>query len=460
MSATSKRQPSGATQGNKRKREASPATNDKKLMTYSKALCIQLWSQFSAPPSDEIRFVRPAEMPFDPYEWQQKAFDRVIGRFEGGGARMGICAPPGTGKSALARMIAASIQTDLPCLVVAPMITHTQWKEGMEAFGRTIVPLEMTSAPPLPRWSIVSSEKFALRPAGPSMWGMIIVDERVSMSFIRAGAIERATTRNFLMLSVEAPSGVYLRILTHLKCRIEDLYANDMIFGGRDVALPEMVEKQHFATMPVRQVVNARPDADYYSRLYMFAKMDALKAVLDGVPPGEKVAVILPAISRGLHVGIAKRGDSYFVVGDDKGMVQLDKDGHITRVPSYASGKLFVGGSLRCIPEIGTNCPPETRYIRLRAFLEGDESILVTTCAAIAQGLDLQGITHVVFLGREFDQAKFEQAVGRFRRPGAARNVIHVHEILFSHSYEMAPRRFYEYAPDRIKKELTRYSNI
>ncbi len=447
-------------QGVKRKHPISEKTSKKKELSYSKALCIQLWAQFSSPPSDEIEFVRPEKMPFAPYEWQQNAFDRVIARFNGGGARMGICAPPGTGKSALARMIAASIQTDLPCLVIAPAITHEQWKQGMEAFGKTIVPLDITSAPPLPRWSIVSSEKFALRPAGPSMWGMIIVDERVSMSFIRAGAIERATTRNFLMLSVEAPSGTYLRILTRLRCRIEDLYANDMIFSGRDVALPRMEETQHFAEMPVRQVANTRPDADYYSRLYMFAKMDALKDILGRVSPGQKAVVILPPVSRGLKVGIAKRGDNYFVVGDERTMVRVDNEGHITHVPSYASGKLSVGGHLLCIRTIGTNCPPETRYIKLRAFLESDEPVLVTTCAAIAQGLDLQGITHVVFMSREFDQAKFDQAVGRFRRPGAVRNVICVHEILFPHSYEMAPRLFYEYAPDRIKKELTRYSNI
>jgi hypothetical protein len=61
-------------------------------------------------------------------------------------------------------------------------------------------------------------------------------------------------------------------------------------------------------------------------------------------------------------------------------------------------------------------------------------------------------------LSREYDRAVFDQTVGRFRRLGAFRNVINVHEIVFERSFEMARCRYYEYAPDQLKKELAKCS--
>lgn len=445
-----------ALQGEKRKRAAAPS---KKEVSFRKQLCMDLWANYKSDLDDAVSFQRPSPMPFEPYEWQESAYARVIGRFESGGARMGICAPPGTGKSELARMLLASVKSNLPSLVISPQITHEQWKLGMQKFGHNVVPLEISSAPPLPAFSIVSSEAFALRPTGPEMWAMIIVDERVSMSSIRAGAIERAMTQNFIMLSVEAPSGAYLRILTHLKCRIEELYAKDMIFGGMDVALPDVNHTAHSVTMPVHVTVGTRPDADYISRKYLYAKMDTLRAILENTPLGEKTAVILPPISRGFTVTIAKKGGDYFVIGDESTTVEIDAIGTVKRIPSYAKN-LHWGDTLKCLPTVSTSMGADARYHKLRGFMESDEPALVTTCAAVMCGLDLQRVTNVVFLYGEPDKAVMDQVIGRFRRPGAFRNTINVHTIMFSRSFETVPCRYYEYAPERLKKELARYSTI
>lgn len=427
----------------------------------ARVACELLWKEFEDAPAAPVELALPP-FPADLvlYDWQKGALARILtafGRDEGD--RIGVCAPTATGKSTLAAIVVASIRSADPVLVVAPATLHLQWTADLARFGVPVQPLEIMTPPPLVGVHIVSVEAFAVRPAGPAHWAAIVVDERSSMQFKRAGALADAPTKRFVMLAVEAPTDTHCRILTRMQRSREELYEKSMIFGGNDVTLPNVDY----------EVCNLSPGAlgvpDCYRRLspanthgdmkdkqlklscYKFAEANRL--IRAAVARGEKTLVITPDASW-VQVG------DWYLARNYQAHALAIKDGVLTADAVYPGGvgKLLAQTRVLSVPHISTRMQADSRISVLHKFLLSDDPVLVAEPGTLNTGLNMQRISNLVFMEPIFERRDENQIIGRLRRPGAHTNLVRVFLLRIAGSFEMAPRLFYDGDSKQRNKRL------
>ena len=363
------------------------------------------------------------------------------------------------GKSTLAAILVASIRSADPVLVVAPATLHNQWTADLARLGVPAQPLGVLTPPPLVGVFIVYIEAFAVRPAGPAHWAAIIVDERSSMQFKRAGALADAPTENFVMLAVEAPTDTHCRILTRMKRSREELYEKSMIFGGNDVTLPNVdyrvvnLAPERYAVpksllrLSERNMHEERKRQQTQMCCFKFAEANSI--IRDAIGRDEKTLIITP------DANWVRVGDLYLARNFMSHALAI-KDGALADDIVYPGGIGALCAQTRVfpVPHISTRMQADSRVSALTKFLHSDDPVLVAEPGTLNTGLNMQRISNLIFMVPIFERRDENQIIGRLRRPGAYVNMVRVFLLRFTNSFEMAPRLFYDGDSKQMNKRL------